>query len=376
MSATSPRARIAATLTTGTHTATPAVVPYMGIFLRDHWEAITNTPWGAYQYGPFDDRCAVLEALARATGSDWVPVGECAARSWRDEHEVRTQGADATLVNTRTGAATPIERPAVSGAQFQSSKLEPKVQTLADVEANVPVISAEQRDQAGSLDFMRYARSTLGGRLCLVASVAGPLWRTHNLFGFNTMMTNLVEAHELVQALVERLTDGEIERVRAYARAGIDCVWIEDCMTSRDLISRDHFQRFHAPYVARIVSAIHDGGMKAVYYFCGDPWDRLDDLVATGADALSFEESKKGFALDIDLLEKAVAGRAALLGNLDAVGMLRDASPSQLHREVKRQLEVGWRTGKFVASLGSPVTPETPASRVRLFTDLVRELSS
>ena len=376
MPTNSPRERVKVALTKGTRTDTPAVLPYLGIFLRDHWEEVTDKPWWAYQYGSFDDRCAVLDAMARATGSDWIPVGECAPRAWRDEHEVRAQAAEAALVNTRTGASSPLERPPVSGAQFQSSKLEPKVHTLADVDACVPVTSAEERDQAGALDFIRHAKSRLGDRLCLLASVAGPLWRTHGLFGFNRMMTNLVDAPELVQALVARITDAEVERVRAYARAGVDCVWIEDCMTSGDLISRDHFQRLHAPYVAKIVSAIHEGGMKAVYYFCGDPWDRLEDLVATAADALSFEESKKSFEIDIDAVDKAVAGRAAILGNLDAVGVLRDASPAQLRREIKRQLDVGRRTGKFLASLGSPVTPETPASRVRLFTDLVRELSS
>ena len=30
--------------------------------------------------------------------------------------------------------------------------------------------------------------------------------------------------------------------------------------------------------------------------------------------------------------------------------------------------------GRFVMSLGSPVTPETPVARVRLYTDLVHEL--
>jgi len=112
-----------------------------------------------------------------------------------------------------------------------------------------------------------------------------------------------------------------------------------------------------------------------VYYYCGDPWDRLDAMVATGVDAIGLEESKKGFHIDIDDVDSAVAGRAALLGNLDAIGLLPHGSPAELRDEVQRQLDVGHRSGRFVASLGSPVTPGTPMSRVRLYTDLVRELS-
>jgi uroporphyrinogen-III decarboxylase len=46
----------------------------------------------------------------------------------------------------------------------------------------------------------------------------------------------------------------------------------------------------------------------------------------------------------------------------------------ELRREVQRQLDIGRRHGKFVMSLGSPVTPKTSVSRVREYVDLVREL--
>lgn len=371
-----PRERVEAALTGEACAPTPTVIPYLSIFLRDHWDEVTDKPWWVSQYGTFEERCQVLERMTRAIGSDWVQVGECTSRTWRHEHEVVTQGEQTSLLNRRTGETTAITRTPVSGSQYQSSLVEPRVCTLDDVEANVPVAAAEDRDQAGWLDFIRHAKEELGARLCLLAPVSGPLWRTHGLFGFNAMMTNLVEAPGLVQALVERITLDQIERAKAYARAGVDCVWIEDCMTSGDLISREHFQKFHAPYVAKIVDAIRAGGMKSVYYFCGDPWDRLDDILDTGADAVSFEESKKGFEIDLDDVEKAVDGRAAILGNLDAIALLPHASPEQLRDEVKRQLDIGRRTGKFVASLGSPVTPGTPTSRVKLFTDLVRELSA
>ena len=376
MTAPRPRDRIAAALGPGTRGHTPAVVPYMGLFLRDHWDEVIDRPWWTWEYGSLAERCDVLEAMANATGADWAPVGLCAERGWRSDHHVKEQSGQAFLVSRRTGEAGLLERPPVGGRQYQSSLVRPRVHRAADVDAQVPITSADDLDHTGRLDLIRAAKARLGDRLCLLAPVPAPLWATHGYLGFHAMMTSLVEAPDLVDALTRRITDAQIERVKAYGRTGVDCVWIEDCMTSSDLISPQHFRAWHAPRVAEITAAVRAAGMHSVYYFCGDPWDRIEDIVGAGADAVSFEESKKGFDIDIDAVEQAVGGRCAILGNLDAIGVLQDGTTQQLRDEVQRQLDVGRRTGRFVASLGSPVTPATPTPRVREFTELVRELSA
>jgi len=43
-----------------------------------------------------------------------------------------------------------------------------------------------------------------------------------------------------------------------------------------------------------------------------------------------------------------------------------------LEREVSRQIEVGREYGKFVVSLGSPVTPRTPVGRVKEYVEAAR----
>ena len=44
--------------------------------------------------------------------------------------------------------------------------------------------------------------------------------------------------------------------------------------------------------------------------------------------------------------------------------------------DLARQLDAGRRNvGRFIMSLGSPVTPATPVARVRCYAEIVRELS-
>jgi uroporphyrinogen-III decarboxylase len=128
--------------------------------------------------------------------------------------------------------------------------------------------------------------------------------------------------------------------------------------------------------VRQLTEAIRAAGMLSVHYYCGRPDDRWEFLLDTGADALALEEGKKGFAVDMLQVAELVDGRMALLGNIDAIAVMESGSDTVLQAEIARQTEAGKRNrGRFVMSVGSPVTPGTPLSRVRRYCDIVHELS-
>ena len=81
--------------------------------------------------------------------------------------------------------------------------------------------------------------------------------------------------------------------------------------------------------------------------------------------------------IDIENVVSKVRGRRAVLGNLDSVGILQNATESQLRPELSRQISAGRRNAnRFITSLGGPVTPGTPPARVRRYCDLAHELGT
>ena len=187
------------------------------------------------------------------------------------------------------------------------------------------------------------------------------------------MMQLLAQRPELVRRACERLLANSIRRVRAGAALGAMGVWVEECMT--DMISPAAFADLNVPVVQRLIDEIRRVGMKSIYYYCGDPADRWEHLLSLDMDALALEESKKGFTIDIEDVVERTAGQCTVLGNLDAIGVLQNASEEELRAEVARQIAAGRKTGgRFIMSLGSPVTPGTPVERVRLYCELVHEL--
>jgi uroporphyrinogen-III decarboxylase len=106
-----------------------------------------------------------------------------------------------------------------------------------------------------------------------------------------------------------------------------------------------------------------------------NPAGKWDLLLGAKADAISLEESKKGFTLDIENIVKNLHGSQTVLGNLDAINLLPDGSEKALRADVQRQIEAGRGNGsRFIMGIGSPITPGTSLERVKLYLKIVAEL--
>jgi len=59
---------------------------------------------------------------------------------------------------------------------------------------------------------------------------------------------------------------------------------------------------------------------------------------------------------------------------MESIWIIQEGSIEDIKREVLRQIKVGKRNGKFIVSTGSPITPQTPISKVRAFVEITRQL--
>lgn len=357
----------------------PVALCYEGIYIRDHADQFPPCPWWYPRSPDIEQQVQWHSAVIEATGQDWFVLPGCPPRDERAAQRIELAGGAPVLVDDRTGRRLPVERPAISGWHGTGGHSHHPERPPAD-EAEVDAIIGVD----GSFDSRRpleEGRWDLAARLLAVFGrthfpmgyVASPLWCCYGLWGFEGMMTMMLDRPGLVRHACERFLQRCGRMLQTQALAGAAGVWIEECMT--DMVSPAAFESFNLPYLRRLVDMARACALKSVYYYCGNPGDRWDLLLAAGADALSLEESKKGWEVDIDEVVSRARGRCAVLGNLDAMGLLRAGSAGALAAEIRRQVSAGRRNGsRFIMGIGSPVTPETPVARVRLFCDLVREL--
>lgn len=356
-----------------------AVVPYESILIRDHWRQLTDCPWWYSQSPDLEQHMAWRRDVMSRTGLDWTELPSCPPRDEREQFAIEERADGVFVVSRRTGQQRRLEEPRISGwadsAEPQSIHREHPADTFAEVDRLVPLpqpLDPKTYVSSGRADLAARILNDLGG-VFPICHVSSPLWLCYGLWGFEGMMTMIASRPDLVEYACRRYLQWSIAGVHEAAVLGAAGVWIEECMT--DMIGPDAFASLCAPFVRELVEAIREVGMKSIYYFCGNPAGKLDILLSTAADAISLEESKKGFSVDIEDVVDRVRGRCVVLGNLDAMRLLPHASEDELRAEISRQLRAGRKNGsRFIMSLGSPVTPETSVERVRLYSDLVHEM--
>ena len=197
--------------------------------------------------------------------------------------------------------------------------------------------------------------------------MGAPYWCAYGQLGFGGMMEAMRSDPEALDAIIANRLAHMTARADSYAEAGVECVFVEECLSSSDLVSEADYLRFSFPSTRELLQHARDLGLRSVYYYCGAVEDRLEHLATLPADALAFEESKKDFVIDLAAVREAVGPDRPLLGNIDAV-LVRDVDEAGLRREVEAQFSAA---GPLLAvSAGSPLTPDTEARKLDLMVEL------
>ena len=351
----------------------PVVTCYTGLFERDHFSALTDLPWWYLHETDPRKKAQLVAALNAGTDIDWYILSAGSSVEEQQSLHIVQEAGDVCRVDRRTGSRAKLAPPVISGTL---SVLEENLPVIDDLEAylarEIPPLHPFTGIEAGREIQPALVKQALGTK-CALQHVASPLWAVSSLLGYAQWFEFMATDPEPVYQGARRYLAGVIEQVKQSAAVGCHAIWIEECLT--DQIGPARFARYNLPLIRELTQAIRDAGMWSIYYFCGNPWPVWDMLMESGADALSLEESKKGFDINIEEVVARTQGRMTIFGNIDTVEMLEKASFQELKAEVARQLEAGRRNGRrFIMSTGSPITPGTTIKRVREYVNLVREL--
>lgn len=358
----------------------PVVICYEGIFIRDHWCQITDAPWWHQNVPDIELQMTWRRQLIRKTDLDWCHLPAIAPRTVRRSGRIEERESGVFRVDAETGREERLLKPTVGGwvqdGAVASAHPEPLADTPEKIDSAIPIdrdYNPRSIVADGRADLARVFLKEFAGQVFPISSVSSPSWGCYGLWGFEGMMTMVADHPELVRHACSRLLELRRREIRDAAAIGAAAIWIEECMT--DMISPDAFAELVLPYVRAVVDDIRAASMKSIYYYCGNPAGKWRHLLGSGADALSLEEGKKGFDIDIEEVVERVKGRMAVLGNLDAMRVLERAPERELRSEIARQIAAGRRNGsRFIMSIGSPVTPGTPIERVKRYGELTREL--
>lgn len=194
----------------------------------------------------------------------------------------------------------------------------------------------------------------------------GPFSLAGRLFDMTELMMAIYLEPDTVTLLLEKCTEFILKYVRAMKETGISGVIMAE--PAAGLISNDDCNAYSTAYVKQIVDAVQDDSFMVILHNCGNTGHCTDAMVRSGAKGLHF-----GNRADmVEALRECPAG-LMVMGNIDPVGVMQQASPEKVKEETLALLEATASWDNFVLSTGCDVPPHTPFENIAAFYEALEE---
>ncbi len=191
--------------------------------------------------------------------------------------------------------------------------------------------------------------------------------------GFEQAMEMMLFDPSLFYYICDRHAEGDELRMREWAEAGAEAVYIADGWASCDIISPVMFQQFALPYQVSITEAAHKAGLKIILWNEGDVLPILEQEASIPVDAFHFEQPRKGADLTVDKVRRVFGPERCLFGNIDSENMFLRNDPEEIRRCVLQQIRQSGEGAPFVLCTGSPLPSNIEPSAVDAMMQAARE---
>jgi uroporphyrinogen decarboxylase len=173
---------------------------------------------------------------------------------------------------------------------------------------------------------------------------------------------------EQVFRLLEYAAEATIQFIRLITAAGAHMVSNGDSSAGPSVVSPAIYRKFALPYERRVIAAAHELGVPYLLHICGKTELILEDMVASGADALELD-----YKTDVRHAHDIIRGRATFVGNLDPTGVLAMGTPQRVEEKTREILEVFADSPHFILNAGCAIPANTPPENIRAMIRVARE---
>ena len=203
------------------------------------------------------------------------------------------------------------------------------------------------------LEATKILKKQVGDEFAVFTNINGPFQVAAQLRGITDICMDFYRNPQLVDELMDFATESAMRLVHAEIEAGTDAIVMGEAMSSPNLISPRHFERFVLPHVRRIIT---DAG-RAVPFFlhvCGDSTLIIDKMVATGARFLEVDAQ-----VDLGKIRERCGNSVGIRGNVSPI-LLLNGTPAEVEESCRRSIEAAAKGGGFILGSGCELPKNTP----------------
>ncbi len=173
-------------------------------------------------------------------------------------------------------------------------------------------------------------------------------------------MTDLYVADEDDKiGLLEYCSEASSQFIRMMSETGCDMLSNGDSPAGPDLIPPELYLKYAFPYEKLMVEEAHKAGLPYTLHICGNTELILNEMIATGADALELD-----YKTDIRKIAEAFKDKVTLIGNIDPSGVLALGKPDLVRQKTRELIKIMGKSNRFILNAGCAISPNTPAANI------------
>jgi len=200
----------------------------------------------------------------------------------------------------------------------------------------------------------------------VLAGIIGPYSLAGRLLDMTEIMVLCYEEPEMVETVLEKVTEFLTAYAQAFKDAGADGIVMAE--PAAGLLSPNLMEEFSNPYVQKVREAVEDDDFLFVYHNCGNITPLMSRVGDIGAKVYSV-----GNAIDMEDALKGLDSGSLIMGNIDPAGVLRNGTPDSVREETLRLMERCCKYPNFVIASGCDIPPATPLENLDAFFGAVDE---
>ena len=190
----------------------------------------------------------------------------------------------------------------------------------------------------------------------------GVLENLISLIGFEPLCYKLVEDPALVQAVVDKVGEGELsvyKRLCEYDHVGL--LWLNDDMgfKTQTMITPKYLREYVFPWQKKLVEYAHSHGKLVVLHACGNLREVMDDLIDdVGIDA---KHSYEDIIQPVADFKRQYGARIAVMGGID-VHILASGTEDEVRAYTRKAIEQCAPGGGWALGSGNSVANYIPVA--------------
>jgi uroporphyrinogen decarboxylase len=303
----------------------------------------------------------VIGVPVRVYATDGDVMGRAHVAAWR------RYGQDLITIFTDTAVlaeamGTELYFPEDDVARFKA----PAVARPEDAPGLRPVDARRAGRLPALLHAVRHCVSEVGDEVFVSCCYPAPFSTAAALRGTAMFARDLYKNRDMAHELLRKSLQLAEDFAQAVVEAGGIPVLV-DPVASGSVISRQAFEEYALPYIAKTLDRIRSLGAPPILHICGRTSAIIDLMAQSGAVALSIDQ------IELQEAKEKVGDKVCLMGNIRPAETLLQGTPDAVRAEARKCLEdCKGSPGGFILASGCEVPIETPPANLMALMDVAR----